>query len=481
MPYGRSRHASSKCSASCRRMVAKKHGRRRARRRPWPLCAAGHQAVENGQFKNEIPADLVTLEDGTEAPGEVDKAFADGASAYPPKPRRRSPHRATLQIRDGASAADGGKNKPPRALGPAPCPHPPHDGCGRRPGHHARGPHPRYQEGAGKNGQQASITTSTFEVNEAFASGPRTVSRKWRRPGATQCSRQFRWTSLELSGTKLAPLLSAQTHDKRWVYKPCEGGGLVNVTIIERLLGGKAWAAIARWRHAPASGLRWLDRRRTLFDLPLTRAPSRESGDNQSSYPVSSAPRFRERGTIPDQQERCCEVVQRRKGFARIQRVRHVFVYHTANGPDAAPSLKAVKARRIMAAYPCRQRDHRRMAAPRRVGASVPARATGAILGSRHGKGNVESRRGQTTSPRSMLNHLLDGPPRHGNNPLFLSRPVGRPGPTSAPRRPRRGSGARAAGAATNACQPRTQPSGPAGTFPRSPRDRARLRRRVPR
>ena len=80
-----------------------------------------------------------------------------------------------------------------------------------------------------------------FEVNEAFASVPVAWLQE---TGADPARLNVHGGAISLghplgaSGTKLmTTLLSAlQTHDKRWgLQTMCEGGGLANVTIIERL------------------------------------------------------------------------------------------------------------------------------------------------------------------------------------------------------------------------------------------------------
>ncbi|MEY3042521.1 MAG: hypothetical protein RLZZ174_1603, partial [Pseudomonadota bacterium] len=80
-----------------------------------------------------------------------------------------------------------------------------------------------------------------FEVNEAFASVPVAWLQE---TGADPARLNVHGGAIALghplgaSGTKLmTTLLSAlQTHDKKWgLQTMCEGGGLANVTIIERL------------------------------------------------------------------------------------------------------------------------------------------------------------------------------------------------------------------------------------------------------
>ena len=80
-----------------------------------------------------------------------------------------------------------------------------------------------------------------FEVNEAFASVPVAWLQE---TGADPARLNVHGGAISLghplgaSGTKLMTTLlgALQTHDKRWgLQTMCEGGGLANVTIIERL------------------------------------------------------------------------------------------------------------------------------------------------------------------------------------------------------------------------------------------------------
>ena len=230
-------------------MVAKKYGLEKATLDAYGLESHKRaiKAVENGWFKNEILPIPVTLEDGTEALHEVDEGIRFDASLEGISSVKllaedgRLTAATSSQICDGASAVMVVNEAGLKALGATPLARIHHmTVVGGDPVIMLEAPIPGTKRALEKTGMSIN-DIDLFEVNEAFASVPVAWLQE---TGADPARLNVHGGAISLghplgaSGTKLmTTLLSAlQTHDKRWgLQTMCEGGGLANVTIIERL------------------------------------------------------------------------------------------------------------------------------------------------------------------------------------------------------------------------------------------------------
>lgn len=205
------------------------------------------QAVENGWFKDEIVPVEVTLEDGTTTLHEVDEgirfdANLEGISGVKLLAEDGRLTAATSsQICDGASAVMVVSEAGLKALGVEPLARIHHlTVVGGDPVIMLEAPIEGTQRALKKAGMSIN-DIDLFEVNEAFASVPTA----WlQQTGADPSRLNVHGGAIALghplggSGTKLMATLvhGLRTHDKKWgLQTMCEGGGLANVTIIERL------------------------------------------------------------------------------------------------------------------------------------------------------------------------------------------------------------------------------------------------------
>jgi len=230
-------------------MVAKKYGLEKATLDAYGLESHKRaiKAVENGWFKNEILPIPVTLEDGTEALHEVDEGIRFDASLEAISSVKllaedgRLTAATSSQICDGASAVMVVNEAGLKALGAPPLARIHHiTVVGGDPVIMLEAPIPGTKRALEKTGMSIN-DIDLFEVNEAFASVPVAWLQE---TGADPARLNVHGGAISLghplgaSGTKLMTTLlgALQTHDKRWgLQTMCEGGGLANVTIIERL------------------------------------------------------------------------------------------------------------------------------------------------------------------------------------------------------------------------------------------------------
>lgn len=230
-------------------MVAKKYGLEKATLDAYGLESHKRaiKAVENGWFKNEILPIPVTLEDGTEALHEVDEGIRFDASLEAISSVKLLAEDGCLtaatssQICDGASAVMVVNEAGLKALGATPLARIHHmTVVGGDPVIMLEAPIPGTKRALEKTGMSIN-DIDLFEVNEAFASVPVAWLQE---TGADPARLNVHGGAISLghplgaSGTKLMTTLlgALQTHDKRWgLQTMCEGGGLANVTIIERL------------------------------------------------------------------------------------------------------------------------------------------------------------------------------------------------------------------------------------------------------
>ena len=230
-------------------MVAKKYGLEKATLDAYGLESHKRaiKAVENGWFKNEILPIPVTLEDGTEALHEVDEGIRFDASLEAISSVKllaedgRLTAATSSQICDGASAVMVVNEAGLKALGATPLARIHHmTVVGGDPVIMLEAPIPGTKRALEKTGMSIN-DIDLFEVNEAFASVPVAWLQE---TGAEPARLNVHGGAISLghplgaSGTKLMTTLlgALQTHDKRWgLQTMCEGGGLANVTIIERL------------------------------------------------------------------------------------------------------------------------------------------------------------------------------------------------------------------------------------------------------
>ena len=230
-------------------MVAKKYGLEKATLDAYGLESHKRaiKAVENGWFKNEILPIPVTLEDGTEALHEVDEGIRFDASLEAISSVKllaedsRLTAATSSQICDGASAVMVVNEAGLKALGAPPLARIHHmTVVGGDPVIMLEAPIPGTKRALEKTCMSIN-DIDLFEVNEAFASVPVAWLQE---TGADPARLNVHGGAISLghplgaSGTKLMTTLlgALQTHDKRWgLQTMCEGGGLANVTIIERL------------------------------------------------------------------------------------------------------------------------------------------------------------------------------------------------------------------------------------------------------
>ncbi len=205
------------------------------------------KAVENGWLKNEIVPVEVTLEDGTKTMHEVDEgirldATLEGISGVKLLAEGGRLTAATSsQICDGASAVMVVSEAGLKALGVEP--------LARIHNLTVVGGDPVIMLEAPIEGTHRALAKAgmkiddidLFEVNEAFASVPVAWLQE---TGADRSRLNVHGGAIALghplgaSGTKLMATLvhALATHDKKWgLQTMCEGGGLANVTIVERL------------------------------------------------------------------------------------------------------------------------------------------------------------------------------------------------------------------------------------------------------
>ena len=230
-------------------MVAKKYGLEKDDLDAFALRS--HQkaraATENGWFSNEIVPVQVTLEDGSEAAHEVDEGIRFDASIEAISSVKRLAEGGRLtaatssQICDGASAVMVVNEDGLKALGVEPLARIHHmTVVGGDPVIMLESPIPGTEKALAKTGMKIE-DIDLFEVNEAFASVP--VA--WVQAiGADETRLNVHGGAISLghplgaSGTKLMTTLvnALHTHERKWgLQTMCEGGGLANVTIIERL------------------------------------------------------------------------------------------------------------------------------------------------------------------------------------------------------------------------------------------------------
>ena len=204
------------------------------------------EAIENGAFRDEIVSVAVpgrketVLVDTDEQPlcANIEKipslrpAFQKDGTVTPANSSSISDGAAALVMMRLSDAEKGGHVPLARVLG--------HASFAQEPGWFTTAPVFAIQKLLDTLEWDVS-TVDLFEVNEAFASVPVAWLQE---TGADPARLNVHGGAISLghplgaSGTKLmTTLLSAlQTHDKRWgLQTMCEGGGLANVTIIERL------------------------------------------------------------------------------------------------------------------------------------------------------------------------------------------------------------------------------------------------------
>jgi acetyl-CoA C-acetyltransferase len=205
------------------------------------------QAVEQGWLAKEIVPVEVTLEDGTTTRHEVDEGIRFDASLEGISGVKllaedgRLTAATSSQICDGASAVMVVSEDGLKALGVEPLARIHHmTVVGGDPVIMLESPIPGTKKALEKTGMTID-DIDLFEVNEAFASVP--VA--WlQQTGADPARLNVHGGAIALghplgaSGTKLMATLvhALHTHDKRWgLQTMCEGGGLANVTVVERL------------------------------------------------------------------------------------------------------------------------------------------------------------------------------------------------------------------------------------------------------
>lgn len=204
-------------------------------------------ATESGAFKDEIVPVEVTLPDGSKATHNVDEGIRfdvslDGIKAVKLLAEGGRVTAATSsQICDGASGVMVVNEKGLKTLGVAPLARVVHmTVIGHDPVIMLEAPLPATERALKKSGMKID-DIDIFEVNEAFASVP--VA--WLRAlGADPARLNVNGGALALghplggSGAKLMSTLvyALKNRNKRYgLQTMCEGGGLANVTIIERL------------------------------------------------------------------------------------------------------------------------------------------------------------------------------------------------------------------------------------------------------
>lgn len=230
-------------------MVAKKYGLERDVLDAFALEShmKAKRAVENGWFDAEITPVQITREDGSTEMHTTDEgirfeATLEGISGVKLLAEDgRLTAASASQICDGASAVMVVNEAGLKALGVEPLARIHHmTVVGGDPVIMLEAPIPATQKALAKTGMKID-DIDLFEVNEAFASVP--VA--WLQETGAQSDRlNVHGGAIALghplgaSGTKLMATLvhGLRTHDKKWgLQTMCEGGGLANVTIIERL------------------------------------------------------------------------------------------------------------------------------------------------------------------------------------------------------------------------------------------------------
>jgi acetyl-CoA C-acetyltransferase len=230
-------------------MVAKKYGL--AKDELDEYAYGSHQkaiaATQKGAFKTEIVPVKITLEDGSEQTHEVDEGIRFDSSLDAIKGVKLLAEGGSLtaasssQICDGASGVMVVNEKGLKALGVKPLARIHHmTVIGGDPVIMLEAPLPATHRALQKAGMKID-EIDLYEVNEAFASVP--VA--WLKDvGADPEKLNVNGGAIALghplggSGTKLMSTLVNALHarDKRYgLQTMCEGGGLANVTIVERL------------------------------------------------------------------------------------------------------------------------------------------------------------------------------------------------------------------------------------------------------
>jgi acetyl-CoA C-acetyltransferase len=204
-------------------------------------------ATQGGKFKDEIVPLKIKLEDGSEADHTVDEGIRFDVSLEGMRGVKLLREGGAItaatssQICDGASGVMIVNEKGLKALGVKPLARIHHmTVIGGDPVIMLEAPLPATKRALEKSGKKIE-DIDLYEVNEAFASVP--VA--WlQQTGADPAKLNVHGGAIALghplgaSGTKLmATLLNAlKQNDKRWgLQTMCEGGGLANVTIVERL------------------------------------------------------------------------------------------------------------------------------------------------------------------------------------------------------------------------------------------------------
>ena len=253
MPYGKgiqARYPNIQFSQfSGAEMVAKKYGLGREALDQFALEShqKARKAVESGWFKGEILPVEIELEDGTKEMHEVDEGIRFGATLDGISSVRLLAEGGVLsaasasQICDGASAVMVVNEAGLKALGVEPLARIHHmTVVGGDPVIMLEAPIPGTKKALAKTGMTIG-DIDLFEVNEAFASVPVAWLQE---TGADPAHLNVHGGAIALghplgaSGTKLMTTLvhGLHTHGGKWgLQTMCEGGGLANVTIVERL------------------------------------------------------------------------------------------------------------------------------------------------------------------------------------------------------------------------------------------------------
>jgi len=204
-------------------------------------------ATQGGKFKDEIVPLKVKLEDGSESLHTVDEGIRFDVSLEGIKGVKLLKEGGAItaatssQICDGASGVMLVNEKGLKALGAKPMARIHHmTVIGGDPVIMLEAPLPATKRALDKTGMSVD-DVDLFEVNEAFASVPTA----WLQyTGADPARLNVHGGAIALghplgaSGTKLMTTLvhALKQNDKRWgLQTMCEGGGLANVTIVERL------------------------------------------------------------------------------------------------------------------------------------------------------------------------------------------------------------------------------------------------------
>jgi acetyl-CoA C-acetyltransferase len=204
-------------------------------------------ATQGGKFKDEIVPLKVKLDDGSEADHTVDEGIRFDVSLEGIRGVKLLKEGGAItaatssQICDGASGVMLVNEKGLKALGVKPIARIHHmTVIGGDPVIMLEAPLPATKRALEKSGMKVG-DIDIFEVNEAFASVPTA----WLQyTGADPAKLNVHGGAIALghplgaSGTKLMTTLvnALKQNDKRWgLQTMCEGGGLANVTIVERL------------------------------------------------------------------------------------------------------------------------------------------------------------------------------------------------------------------------------------------------------